>query len=63
MAEDALQEAVNKPHRGSGSVMDKRATLELDFSGSVVKVDSNCPYGWLGLMLINKFKDYHSCDI
>ena len=64
MAEDTLQELVNKPDWGSDSVMDKRATLELDFTGGVVEVDSNCSYGRLGLILLMiKFKDYHFCNI
>ena len=52
MTEDTFQEAVNKPYWGSGSVMDKRASLELDLTGSVVEVNVNCPYGGLGLTLL-----------
>ena len=59
-----FQETVNKPHRGSGSVMDKRATLELNCTDIVVEVHHNCPYGWLVLaLLIIQFKYHHCCHI
>ena len=61
MTEDAFKEAVYKPHRGSGSVMDERATLELNFPDSVVEVDRNSSYGGLGLILLIVEVKYHHC--
>ena len=61
MREDTFQEAVNKPDWGPGSVMDERATLELDFPGCVVEVDRNSSYGGLGLVLLVIEVKYHHC--